>query len=112
MRKIMATKSSQVEYIVEQMQSAGVITYRKMFGEYGIYCNGKIVALVCDDQLFIKPTAAGKKYTGAINEAPPYPGAKPYLLIDENLDDSEWLGELVRITAQELPSQVKKKPRK
>jgi len=114
MRKIMATKSSQVEYIVEQMQSAGMITYRKMFGEFGIYCNGKIVALVCDDQLFIKPTSAGKKYAGAINEAPPYPGAKPYLLIDENIDDSEWLSELVRITAQELPSQVKKKkkPRK
>ena len=72
----MATKSSQVEYIVEQMQSAGMITYRKMFGEFGIYCNGKIVALVCDDQLFIKPTSAGKKYAGAINEAPPYPGAK------------------------------------
>jgi TfoX/Sxy family transcriptional regulator of competence genes len=105
----MATKSSQVEYIVEQMQSAGVITSRKMFGEYGIYCNGKIVALVCDDQLFIKPTAAGIKFAGAINEAPPYPGAKPYLLIDEKLDDSEWLGELVGITAQELPSQVKKK---
>ena len=52
----MASKIEFVEYIADQLKSAGVITYRKMFGEYGFYCDGKFFAVVCDDQLFIKIT--------------------------------------------------------
>lgn len=92
-----------MEYVADQMSDAGEITYRKMFGEYGVYCNGKIVALVCDNQLFVKPTERGKSFVGQITEAPPYPGAKPYLLIQEQCDDREWLSELIRRTHDELP---------
>jgi len=42
-----------IEYIAAQISDAGAITYRKMFGEYALYCDAKVVALVCDDQLFI-----------------------------------------------------------
>jgi TfoX/Sxy family transcriptional regulator of competence genes len=49
-----ASDISFIEFIADQTTDAGTITYRKMFGEYAVYCNGKIVALVCDNQLFVK----------------------------------------------------------
>ncbi len=105
----MASKSSFVGYITDQMVDGGTITARKMFGEYGIYCDGKIVALICNNQLFVKPTAAGKAYCGSVEEAPPYPGAKPYLLISgDTLDDREWLSGLIRVTADALPGYGKR----
>ena len=53
-QKIMASKIEFVEFIVDQLQEAGLITYKKMFGEYGIYCDGKIFALICNNQFFLK----------------------------------------------------------
>lgn len=91
-----------VEYIADQLAEAGSITYRKMFGEYGMYCDGKIFALICDDQLFIKITEAGRAFDESLPTAPPYEGAKPYFLI-EDIDNREWLTELVRLTCRELP---------
>jgi TfoX/Sxy family transcriptional regulator of competence genes len=108
----MASTLSFVEFVVEQMSGAGTITFRKMFGEYGLYCNGKIIAFVCDDMLFIKPTNAGREYIENIVESPPYPGAKLYFLIEDQLDDNDWMSELVRITADELPEPKPKKSKK
>ena len=105
----MASNSDFVQYIVEQMKNAGEITYKKMFGEYGIYCNGKIVALVCDNQLFVKPTSIGKEFIKNPIEAPPYPGAKSYFLIQDKLENKEWLGNLIRLSEEELPKPKKKK---
>lgn len=106
----MASKQSTVDFIVEQIAAAGNVAAKKMFGEYGIYCDGKIVALVCDDKLFVKSTAAGKTFAGKLKEAPAYPGARPGLLIPaDKWDDSDWLAKLIRITASEL-SVPKKKP--
>jgi TfoX/Sxy family transcriptional regulator of competence genes len=59
------------------MENAGTITAKSMFGEYGLYAEGKIFAVVCDNKLFIKPTEAGRTYIVDVVEAPPYPGAKP-----------------------------------
>lgn len=80
-----------------------------MFGEYALYSNAKVVALVCDNQLFVKPTNAGKTYIGKYVEASAYPGAKPSLLIEGKLEDAEWLSTLITITEKELP---KPKPKK
>ncbi len=81
-----------------------------MFGEYALYCNDRVVALVCDNQLYVKPTTAGAAFLDTPEEAPPYPGAKNYYLISgEHWDDSDWLSELIRITAAELPLPKKKK---
>lgn len=98
-----------VEFVVDQMENAGIVTYRKMFGEYAVYCNGKVVALICDNQLFIKPTEGGRSFIGNVIEAPPYPGAKMSFLIEDKLEDREWLSHLVRITAKELPEPKPKK---
>lgn len=108
----MASNQDFVDYILDQIEDAGQITARKMFGEYGIYSDGKIFALVCDNKLFIKPTEAGRSFITDVVEAPPYPGAKNSFLIEEKLDDRKWLSELVRITVKELPEPKPKKPRK
>jgi DNA transformation protein len=100
----MASKQANLDFVVEQMAEAGHVSARKMFGEYGIYCREKIVALFCDDQLFVKPTLAGKTFIGKVTEGSPYPGAKPWFLISgDRCEDGEWLSELVRLTERELP---------
>ena len=108
----MASDLSFVEFVVDQMENDGTITYRKMFGEYAVYCNGKVVALICDNRLFIKPTEGGRSFIGDVVEAPPYPGAKMSFLIEDKLEDREWLSHLVRITAKELPEPKPKKKKK
>jgi DNA transformation protein and related proteins len=107
----MTSDLSFVEYVCDCLNSAGQVSFKKMFGEYAIYCDGKVVALVCDNQLFVKPTAAGRSTIANVMESPPYPGAKPYFLIGEQLDDSEWLSNLIRLTANELPAPKQKKPK-
>lgn len=72
----MASKQQNLDFVLEQLNLHGV-TSRKMFGEYAVYYRDRIVALFCDDQLFIKPTNAGRAFIGKVSEAAPYPGAKP-----------------------------------
>ena len=108
----MATNRKTVDYILDQIANAGAVSAKPMFGEYGVYCDGKMVAIIGDDQLFIKPTAVGRALAPDAELAPPYPGAKPYLLIDaERWEDGDWLAQLVRATAAELPA-PKPKPAK
>lgn len=85
------------------MGDAGLMSQKKMFGEYAIYCNGRVVALVCDNQLFVKPTKGGREYIGNPVEAAPYVGAKPYFLIEAAFEDREWISGLISTTAEELP---------
>ncbi|MBN1384383.1 MAG: VF530 family DNA-binding protein [Elusimicrobia bacterium] len=73
-----------------------------MFGGYTIYCDGKVVALVCNNQLFIKPTVSGRAFVGKVVESPPYPGAKLYFFIEDKFEDRKWISDLIRITAKEL----------
>jgi len=109
----MASQQSTADYIVEQIQRAGRVSARKMFGEYAIYCDGKTVAFLCDDQLFMKPTAAGRAFIGEVKDGTPYPGAKPHFLIAGDCwDDAEWLAKLVALTAAELPLPKPKRARK
>lgn len=109
----MATKQSTVDFLCDQIANAGFIRTKKMFGEYALYCDEKVVAFVCDDQLFIKPTEEGRVYIGAVHEAPAYPGSKMYFLIDQDLwEDREWITGLVRETANALPLPKPKKPKR
>ncbi|MBI4784032.1 MAG: TfoX/Sxy family protein [Oscillatoriophycideae cyanobacterium NC_groundwater_1537_Pr4_S-0.65um_50_18] len=105
----MASDLNFVEYVCDQIKEAGQVSFKKMFGEYAIYYNEKAVALVCDNQLFIKPTAGGRAMIDNIVEASPYPGAKPYFLIGEQLEDRQWMSNLVQLTASELPAPETKK---
>ena len=108
----MASDKSIVEFIADQIQEAGDISYRKMFGEFALYCDGKVVAFVCDNLLFIKPTEGGRTYIGDVVEAPIFPGSKNYFLIEDKVEDHDWLTQLVRITAREVPPPKPKKSKK
>jgi len=103
----MSTTLATIEIILRALPTG--VTARKMFGEYGLYLDGKMVALVCDDCLFIKPTLRGKEFWGECEEAPPYPGAKPCIIIPESaFSRRERLDEMLRITWAELPMPKKK----
>jgi TfoX/Sxy family transcriptional regulator of competence genes len=105
----MASDQKFIDFILDQIGTSGQVTAKKMFGEYGLYFGDKLFGLVCDNKLFIKPTVAGKAFIKDVFEAPPYPGAKPSFLIEEKLEDREWLKKLVRITVKELPEPKPKK---
>ena len=106
----MSSDKSFIDFIVDQMKDAGAVTAKKMFGEYAIYCNSKVVALVCDNKLFVKQTHGGRSFIGNASEALAYPGAKPGFLIEDQIEDREWISSLIRITADELPEPKQKKP--
>ena len=108
----MASDLNYVEYVVDQLDRDCAVTYKKMFGEFGLYSGAKLFGLVCDNQLFVKPTVGGRAFVGEVVEASPYPGAKPSLLIEDRIDDAQWLSELVRITVRELPTPTPKRPKK
>jgi len=105
----MASDQNFVDFVLDQIKNAGVITAKKMFGEYGIYSDEKLFGLICDNKLFVKPTNSGREIIGNVLEVPPYEGAKPSFLIEDKIEDSEWLSELVRISIKELPLPKPKK---
>ena len=108
----MATRAETVETILDALSGAGEVSARKMFGEYAIYLRGKVVALVCDDALFVKPTPEGRGAEPDLGEGPPYPGAKPHLLVPgEMWDEGDRLAHLLRVTEAALPAPKPKKRR-
>jgi TfoX/Sxy family transcriptional regulator of competence genes len=108
----MATEKSTVEFIVDQLESLDVRT-RAMFGEYGLYCDEKVVAFICDDTLFLKQTEAGTERAPDAKLGPAYPGSKDYMIIDgDRIESRESFQELIQATANELPPPKPKKPKK
>lgn len=105
----MATDQQFADYVVEQLRGVPRVRTHKMFGEYALYLGDKVVALICDNQLFVKPTAAGRAVIGTLREAPPFPGAKPFYLIEGELDDPGVLARIILATDGELPAPKPKK---
>ena len=101
-----------IEYVTDQINDECSITWRLMFGGCTVYSKGKVVALICDNQLFVKPTEAGRAFIGDVVEAPPYPGAKDSFLIEDKIEDGDWLSELITLTERALPMPKPKKKRK
>ena len=104
----MASSKDFVQFVTEQCGGAGEITARKMFGDYGIYCDGKIFGLICDDCFYIKPTEAGKALLREVDMRPPYQGAKDHFFIAD-VDDRDYLAALVSATCKSLPEPKKRK---
>jgi DNA transformation protein len=100
----MATRADTVDVLLDVLEGAGEVSARKMFGEYALYLRGKVVALVCDDTLFVKPTAQGRAAEPGLEEGPPYPGARPHLRVPgEMWDEGDRLAHLLRVTEAALP---------
>lgn len=109
----MATLQSTVDFITSQIDNTGTITSRKMFGEYALYCEGKVVAFICDDNLFLKPTKEAKEFFPEASDAPAYPGSKMYMLIpEEKWEDREFMSGLITITYEALPAAKPKRAKK
>ena len=108
----MASDQNFVDFVLEQIKNAGDIIAKKMFGEYGLYADEKLFGLICDNKLYIKPTNSGRQFIGNVVEAPPYEGAKPSFLIEDKIEDGDWLSELIRISLEELPAPKPKKQKK
>jgi TfoX/Sxy family transcriptional regulator of competence genes len=109
----MATAQRTVEYFLQQVAIVRTASAKPIFGEYGVYVDGKMVGSICDDQLYIKPTDKGRAHAGIVTEASPYPGAKPCLVIDaDRWDDADWLATLLTITAADLPAPKPKRSKR
>ena len=108
----MANNPEFVKFVVEQIDDSCEISYRTMFGGGTLYSKAKVVALICEDQLFVKPTQAGRSFIGDVVEAPAFRGASMSFLIEGEIEDSEWLTQLIRLTAAELPEPKPKKKTK
>ena len=104
----MASSPDFVQYIADQCAGAGEIVTKKMFGDYGIYCDGKIFGLICDDAFYLKPTDAVRPLLHTVDMRPPYDGAKDYFFI-EDIDDRDYLKMLVVETCKVLPASKSKK---
>jgi DNA transformation protein len=105
----MPTSTETVETLLALLSPKIPLTAKKMFGEYGLYFDGKMVGSICDDHFFIKPTDEGKALAIAaelrFSSKPPYPMAKPCWWIEEKIWtlQSSFLAELLALTAQVLP---------
>lgn len=104
----MASSQEFVEYVKQQLCSAGNISIRKMFGEYGIYFNSKFIGVICENQFFLKPTEKGRDCLNEVKEIPPYEGASPYFLIEE-LENQNFLAKLMTATWDALPEPKRKR---
>jgi TfoX/Sxy family transcriptional regulator of competence genes len=107
----MASSAGTVQYVIDQSGLGSALTFRKMFGEYALYLGGKVVAFVCDDTLYLKPTDAARELLPRVNEGCPYPGAKLHFLLADELDDRALLQRLFTVTAAALPMPAPKPKR-
>ena len=106
----MASHKDFVDYVAEQLREAGAIRSRKMFGEYGLYCDDVFFAVICDDQFFVKITPESEAAFPDLPKTPPYEGARDSFPV-EDVEDRERLTKLTRITCEALRSKPQKKRR-
>lgn len=99
----MGTAASTIEYLLDMLAPLP-LSARKMFGEYAIYLDGKVVALVCDDLLYLKPTPGAQAALPGSPTGHPYPGAKLHLLVTDALDDPDRVAAALSATAADLPA--------
>ena len=107
----MGTDADFAAHVLDQVAGAGAVSVRKMFGEYALYCDGKVVALLCDNQFFLKPLPEAVALIADPAYGSPYPGAKAHLLLSGELDDPDLMVRLVRRVAELVPAPKPKKPK-
>ena len=110
----MATQKETVEFVLEKLRHSKTFSARAMFGEYALYAKGKVVGLICDDQLFVKIVPASKDLESICDKSAPYPGAKPHYLVEEHqFSTPTSLPEILLAISKSLPTKkakAKKKP--
>ena len=104
----MAPSKGYLDYILEQLSELDDVTYRAMMGEYIIYYRGKVIGGIYDDRFLVKPTKSAVALMPDADEELPYEGAKRMLLVD-NVEDRDFLRELIEAIYEELPAPKKRK---
>ena len=104
----MASTKEYLDFILEQLSELEEITYRAMMGEYIIYYRGKVVGGIYDDRFLVKPVKSAMKMMPEADKELPYEGAKKMLLVD-NVENKEFLRDLLEAMYDELPAPKKKK---
>ena len=104
----MATTGEYCAYILDQFHLAQGISARKMMGEYVLYCRGKVLGGLYDNRPMAKPVPAARALLPGAPEAPPYPGAKPMLEV-EQVEDPAFLRRLAEAMWPELPEPTPKR---
>lgn len=105
----MATDASYAAFVLDQARPRLRVRTGKMFGEYALYVDEKVVAFLCDNRTLLKPTDAGRAFFDTPEIGHPYPGSKDYWIADEIVEESPRFQELLRATAAELPAPKPKK---
>ena len=103
----MASSKDYLEFILEQLSGLNEITHRSMMGEYILYYRGKVFGGIYDDRFLVKPTKSAKAMMPDADMELPYEGAKEMMLVDD-VDDREFLRELVEAIYEELPASKKR----
>ena len=103
----MASHRDFVDYVIEQLREAGTVRSKKMFGEYGLFCDDVFFAVICDDQFFVKVTPEGEAAFPDLPKASPHEGARDYIWV-EDVDDRDTMTDLTRLTCLALQNQPKK----
>ena len=104
----MASSKEYLEYVLEQLAGAGDVSYRAMMGEYIIYYRGKVVGGIYDDRFLVKPVKPAVAMMPDAQREIPYEGAKEMLLVDD-VENRDFLKELLEAMHDELPAPKKKK---
>ena len=104
----MASNKKYLDFILEQLSGLEGITFKPMMGEYILYLRGKIVGGIYDDRFLVKPTKSAMAMMPDAERELPYEGAKEMLLVD-NVDNREFLNELLTAMFDELPAPKQKK---
>lgn len=106
----MATAPETMEFILDKLDDRERFTTRRMFGEYALYADGKTVALICDDLLYVKILPQSAALEDVCEKGEAYPGSKPYYVVTEDqLDTIEDLPSILVDIAASLPA---KKPKR
>ncbi len=107
----MSTSPATIDHLLDTIPLT--LTVKKMFGEYALYLDGIIVAFICDDTLFIKPTPGANAVLPDAERGPAYPGSKDYIIGSEALDDPDLCARAraLRAVAADAPPPKPKKPK-
>ncbi len=109
----MATQKETIDFILSKLNKPDVFRARAMFGEYALYADGKVVALVCDDLLYVKILPASIELEGQCDKDEPYPGAKPHYVVEEGqLSTVGNLRDILLAVAESIPAKKVKKAKK
>lgn len=104
----MASSKSYLDFVLEQLSELDEITYKAMMGEYILYYRGKVFGGIYDDRFLVKPTKSAAAMMPNAEIEVPYEGAKEMLLVDD-IDNKNFLRDLLEAMYDELPAPKKKK---